>query len=132
MKLLLTVILLCFPFVSFANTPETFVKDYSGVSWAIIISLVVVVISLIKLIWWLSVKAFNDMKKTNHETVEELKTNNKEQVERLERSIDKLDKTIGKAFSRMNEFDAELGDMKDRVGKVEGICLERRNHSKGC
>ena len=133
LKYLIIIILLCFSSFTFAsNTPETFVRDNSGISWWIILALIAIVAGLLKLVWWLCVKAFEDMKQTNHDTIEELKKNNKEQLDKLERSIDKLDKTIGKAFSRMNEFDDDLADTKERVSKVEGICVERRQNGKGC
>jgi peptidoglycan hydrolase CwlO-like protein len=121
--------------VAFADsTPESFVKDYAGISWWLILALLVIVSGLLKLVWWLCVRAFEDMKTTNHDTIEELKNNNKEQMEKLERSIDKLDKTIGKAFSRMNDFDDELGDTKQKISNIEGICFERRRltGSDGC
>lgn len=133
----LFVVLLCFYsfIVSIAlagDTPEKFVKDYSGISWTAIIALIAIIGGLLRLIWWLCVEAIRDMKKTNHDTVEELKKSNKENVERLERSIDKLDTTISKVFARIDNIDDNLSETNERVSKVEGICIERRQNGKGC
>lgn len=134
LKKFIVIYVLGLPSLVYANSPETFVKDYSALSWWLILALFVIVGGLLKLVWWLCVKAFEDMKITNHDTIEELKKNNKEQMDKLERSIDKLDKTIGKAFSRMNDFDDDLAVAQQKISLIEGVCFERRriNGKDGC